>query len=360
MSTRVETYVGGNCRYATGSWANCSGNQDARHIYSKLSDLVSVGVNQPAPVDRASRRGLRHLVRERDPRARRRPAPPRAVRRRPSTANYPSRDNSVTASVDLTPNSSYFCRVGPGASTTLTARSTASQTTITVSSATGFPTTAFLIRVDDEYMSVTAGFGTTTWTVSRGANDSAAAAHVSGQTRRVVDAPSGRDRLERDDEDVDDERDDLHRRQRQDLERRRSTPTTATARSTSRARSVTTGSHVRVDLERSTAISPSWNPDIDMLMIVANGNGGQVSPGDSIEVDNNWSSCQGGLYGTNAVEFGNNVNVDGPHRRQPDRALEQPDDERLPEHHGRPGRHAVERGGLRAAEPAPTGKASPS
>ena len=48
-----------------------------------------------------------------------------------------------------------------------------------------------------------------------------------------------------------------------------------------------------------------------MLMIVANGNGGQVNPGDSIQIDNNFS-YQGGLYGTNAVEFGNNVNVDGP------------------------------------------------
>jgi hypothetical protein len=38
MSTRVETYVGGNCLYATGTWATCTGNQDARHVYSKLSD----------------------------------------------------------------------------------------------------------------------------------------------------------------------------------------------------------------------------------------------------------------------------------------------------------------------------------
>ena len=54
-----------------------------------------------------------------------------------------------------------------------------------------------------------------------------------------------------------------------------------------------------------------WNPDHEMFMIVANGNGGQVNPGDSIQVANNFS-YQGGLMGTNAVEFGNNVNVDGP------------------------------------------------
>jgi hypothetical protein len=61
----------------------------------------------------------------------------------------------------------------------------------------------------------------------------------------------------------------------------------------------------------STCNFAGWNPDFDMLMIVADGNGGQVNPGDSIQIDNNFS-YQGGLYGTNAVEFGNNVNVDGP------------------------------------------------
>src|SRR5205814_4467870 len=50
MSTRVETYVGGNCRYGTGSWAACSGNQDARHIFSKLSDGTTIAVNHTAPV----------------------------------------------------------------------------------------------------------------------------------------------------------------------------------------------------------------------------------------------------------------------------------------------------------------------
>ena len=60
---------------------------------------------------------------------------------------------------------------------------TASQTTLNVSSATGFPTSAFTIRIDDEFMTVTAGFGTTTWTVTRGAKSSAAAAHVNGAER---------------------------------------------------------------------------------------------------------------------------------------------------------------------------------
>jgi len=179
MSTRVETYVGGNCRYSVGSWANCSGNQDARHIYSKLSDGVNVGVNQPAPVvappaaDYAT--WYENAI----------PGPSQTCTTSSGTpptfdGNYPSRDNSVTTPVDLTPNSSYFCRVGPGASTTLGGALTASQTTLTVSSATGFPTTPFLIRVDDEFMQVTAGFGTTTWTVTRGASNSVATTHANG------------------------------------------------------------------------------------------------------------------------------------------------------------------------------------
>src|SRR5512133_1498446 len=166
MATRVETYVGGNCRYATGSWANCSGNQDARHIYSKLTDGINIGVNQPAPVvappaaDYAT--WYENAI----------PGPSQTCTTSSGTPptfdnNYPSRDSSVSSVVDLTPSSSYFCRVGQGASTTLTGALTASATTVTVSSATGFPTTPFQIRVDDEFMQVTAGFGTTTWTVTR-------------------------------------------------------------------------------------------------------------------------------------------------------------------------------------------------
>ena len=47
MSTRVETYVGGNCRYAGGSWATpCTGNQDSRRIFSKKDPPTYVtGVN---------------------------------------------------------------------------------------------------------------------------------------------------------------------------------------------------------------------------------------------------------------------------------------------------------------------------
>jgi hypothetical protein len=56
----------------------------------------------------------------------------------------------------------------------------------------------------------------------------------------------------------------------------------------------------------------AWNPNSEMLTIVANGNGGtNVNPGDSIQFDNN-EFFEGALYATNAVEFGNNMSVGGP------------------------------------------------
>jgi hypothetical protein len=308
MSTRVETYVGGNCRYATGSWANCSGNQDARHIYSKLSDLVSVGVNQPAPVvappaaDYAT--WYENAI----------PGPSQTCTTSSGTpptfdTNYPSRDNSVTTPVDLTPNSSYFCRVGPGASTTLNGALTASQTTVTVSSATGFPTTPFLIRVDDEFMQVTAGFGTTTWTVSRGAGGSAATTHVTGQTLEWKTTSSGEIAWNATTKTLTlsgtiyiDGSAKISNGALNSYNGQATIYLSGTFRATGSLCASISGSNCNF---------ATWNPDFDMLMIVSNGNGGQVNPGDSIEVDNNYS-YQGGLYGTNAVEFGNNVNVDGP------------------------------------------------
>jgi hypothetical protein len=177
-----------------------------------------------------------------------------------------------------------------------------------VSSATGFPTTPFLIRVDDEYMQVTAGFGTTTWTVLRATNSSATA-HVTGQTVEWKTPSSG------------------------EIAWNNTTKTLTVSGtiyidgsakiSNSALNSYNgqgtiylsgtflgTGS-LCASISGSNCNFASWNPDFDMLMIVANGNGGQVNPGDSIQIDNNFS-YQGGLYGTNAVEFGNNVNVDGP------------------------------------------------
>jgi Tfp pilus assembly protein PilX len=308
MSTRVETYVGGNCRYSVGSWAACSGDQDAKHIYSKLSDGTTVGVNHTAPVIAPPAADFATWYENAIP------GPSQTCTTSSGTpptfdTNYPSRDNSVTSAVDLTPSSSYYCRVGPGANTTLAGAMTASQTTLSVASATGFPTSSFTIRIDDEYMNVTAGFGTTSWTVTRGVNGSTAAAHVTSQSVDWKTPASG------------------------EIAWNATTKTLTvsgtlyidgSARITNGALNTYNG-YGTIYLSgtfRSTgtlcaAVSGSacnfagWSPDADLLMIVANGNGGQVNPGDSIQVDNNYS-YQGGLYGTNAVEFGNNVTVDGP------------------------------------------------
>jgi Tfp pilus assembly protein PilX len=60
----------------------------------------------------------------------------------------------------------------------------------------------------------------------------------------------------------------------------------------------------------STCTSTGWDPNKALLIVVANGNGGQVPVGDSIQIVS--GSFQGGLYGTNAVETDTTANVDGP------------------------------------------------
>lgn len=65
--------------------------------------------------------------------------------------------------------------------TTLSGGINSSVTSLSVASATGFPTTAqYRIRIENELLLVTAGAGTTTWTVARGAEGSTPAAHSNG------------------------------------------------------------------------------------------------------------------------------------------------------------------------------------
>ncbi len=309
MSTRVETYVGGNCRYGTGSWGVCSGNQDARHVYSKLPDGTTIGVTHEPPVVPAPTADFANWYENAMP------GPSQSCTTSTGTPptfdnNYPSRDNSVGTVFDLTPtNASYICRVGPGAQSTITGAMTASQTTVSVASASGFPTSAFRIRIDDELMNVTSGFGTTTWTVTRGVNGSTATTHASGQSVLWDTQPSGEISWN---------------------------PTTKSL--TVKGTIFIDGSAKIGDSAVNTyngqatiylsgtflqngslcgAVSGTscdfagWNPNSEMLTIVADGNGGQVTPGDSIQLNNNWS-FQGGLFATNAIELGNNVTVDGP------------------------------------------------
>ena len=65
--------------------------------------------------------------------------------------------------------------------TSLTASLTSSATTMTVASAGGFPTvTPFRVKIDNEVVLVTAGAGTTNWTITRAADYTTAAAHSGG------------------------------------------------------------------------------------------------------------------------------------------------------------------------------------
>jgi len=74
------------------------------------------------------------------------------------------------------------------ATTTLNgAISSTSATSITVASASAFPSVAqFRILIESEIMLVTAGAGSTTWTVTRGIEGTTAATHADGATVRQI------------------------------------------------------------------------------------------------------------------------------------------------------------------------------
>ncbi len=81
---------------------------------------------------------------------------------------------------------------GGGGSTTLSAAMGATDTSTSIASATDFPASGpnldYIIQIDSEYIRVTGGQGTTTWTVTRGVNGSTAAAHSLGATVTSVGA----------------------------------------------------------------------------------------------------------------------------------------------------------------------------
>jgi type II secretory pathway pseudopilin PulG len=74
------------------------------------------------------------------------------------------------------------------ASTTVSGSVSASATSLSVASAAAFPATAeFRVKVDSEIMVVTAGAGTTTWTVTRAADGTTAATHNAGAAVTIVE-----------------------------------------------------------------------------------------------------------------------------------------------------------------------------
>jgi PilX N-terminal len=313
-SNRVETYVGGNCRYAGGAWTSgdqkCGGNQDSRHIFSHLQNSSSVGVNTPTPVIPDPQADLTTWYENAAP------GPALACSSASGTPptfdnDYPLHNNSA-GTFELTGPSSYACRVGPGAHTTLTSPMNASQTTLSVASATGFPLTAFKLRIDDEYMTVTGGFGTTNWTVARGANGSTAASHVASQTVTWDDSNAA------------------------GMIIWNATTKTLTVKGTmfiDGSAGITNGavnmyngqstlylsgvfyinnsSKLCGGVSGSDCAFSSWNPNNELLTIVTDWHGGSAGTGNGILVDNN-AQFQGGLFATYDVEFINNSRSDGP------------------------------------------------
>jgi hypothetical protein len=310
-SSRVEGYVGGNCRYGGGTWATpCTGDQDSRHIFSKLMPGGTVGVNNTAPLVPEPASDFAAWYEDAIP------GPAQSCTSSSGTPptfdnNYPTRNNSV-GTFELTPASSYACRTGPGANTTLSGAMSASQTTLSVSSATGFPSATFKIRIDDEVMNVTGGFGTTTWTVTRGVSGTTAASHVTSQTVIWDDANTPGMILWN------------------------TTTKTLTVRGTifiDGSASITNGALNKYDGQSTLYLSgifyinnssklcggvsgsdcafSAWNPNTELLTIVADGQGGTAGTGNGISVDNN-AQFQGGLFATYDVAFSNNARSDGP------------------------------------------------
>ena len=114
--------------------------------------------------------------------------------------------NSDVAAADSTYKSDSAYKADTAPTTTLASAMTASQLTISVASATGFPSSApYLVKIDSELILVSGGGGTTTWTVrenvtgqpriGRGYLETTATAHSAGanvlQIQRVEVAKCG-------------------------------------------------------------------------------------------------------------------------------------------------------------------------
>jgi hypothetical protein len=161
-------------------------------------------------------------------------------------------------------------------------------------------------------MTVTGGFGTTTWTVSRGSNGTTAASHVISQTVTWDDADTP------------------------GMIVWNATTRTLTVRGTmfiDGSVSITNGMLNRYDGQSTLYLSgifyinngsklcggvsgsscafSTWNPNNELLTVVADGSDGMAGTGNSILIDNN-AEFQGGLFAKYDVAFSNNARSDGP------------------------------------------------
>jgi hypothetical protein len=325
--SRVETYIGRDCVYGQSATPNdvtgaCGGYSDAtltgnKNIWAKYLNGQSQyanGVGATVPVLAIPAADFSEWY------TNAMPGPSQACTAvsgsPPQFDNNTARDNSNPIQ-NLTPASSYTCRVGPAAttdSTTLSGAMTTTSTTLTVASAAGFPTFGtYTIKVDNEYMVVTAGAGTTTWTVTRGQQGTAAATHNSGAVITHIDPATGE------------------------------LSWNATSKVLTVSGTIYIDGSAKIDngmvnqyngqaalylsgtmyfdgklcagLVGSECDFDAWNPNTEMLTVVTerSGVGGLVSAGNGIQFANS-SSFQGALYAHNdgAVSFGNNAKSDGP------------------------------------------------
>jgi prepilin-type N-terminal cleavage/methylation domain-containing protein len=90
-------------------------------------------------------------------------------------------DDGQVGAADATYKSDTAYNPETAPATALASSVTASDTTLTVTSATGFPTAApYYVKIGSEVLLVESGAGTTTWTVKRGQQNTSAAAQAGG------------------------------------------------------------------------------------------------------------------------------------------------------------------------------------
>jgi hypothetical protein len=243
MSTRVETFVGGSCRYGGGSWGTpCSGNQDARKIFSKKDPpSFVVGVTSPAPIIAAPASDFAGWYANSVPGPTQDCTAVSGARSGtpPIFDNDSFRNNSVPTIFELTPASSYTCRVGPAGSPT---------GELSWNAATKVLTVYGTIYIDGSVR------------VTNGALN-----QYNGQATLYL---SG----------------------------------TFVINNSSKLCGGVSGSNCDF---------ASWNPNTEMLTVVADGIGGQAGTGNGILVENN-AQFQGGLFATHNLQFTNNARSDGP------------------------------------------------
>jgi len=248
MSTRVETFVGGNCRYGSNSsWSspNCGGNQDARHVWSKKSPPnYVVGVTNPAPVIATPVSDFDGWYVDALPGPTTNCTSSNGAQSgtTPTFENEtvnPTRNNSVPTVFELTPASSYTCRVGPANEPLGELSWNATTKTLTVKG------TIFI----DGSAKVTNG--------SLNQYNGQATLYLSGTFM------------------------------------------------------MNNNSKLCGGVSGSSCDFSAWDPNTEMLTIVTNSSGGQAGTGNGIYMDTS-AQFQGGLYASASVQFKNNSRSDGP------------------------------------------------